>query len=82
MERFDFAVIGAGIAGASLAYELGGRARVLVLEREGHPGYHTTGRSVATYAQSYAEDNFRAFTIASWRFLSAPPAGFGGQSLI
>ena len=47
-ERFDIIILGAGIAGASLAAALAGRARVLLLEREDFPGRHTTGRSAAT----------------------------------
>ncbi|MFA7557144.1 MAG: FAD-dependent oxidoreductase, partial [Hydrogenophaga sp.] len=43
----DFIIIGAGIAGASLAYFLAPQGRCLVLERESQPGYHSTGRSAA-----------------------------------
>ena len=46
-----FAIVGAGIAGASLAYRLaealGDGARIALLEREDRPGYHSTGRSAA-----------------------------------
>ena len=38
----DYAVIGAGIAGASVAYRLSAHASVIVLEREAQPGYHST----------------------------------------
>ena len=34
MQDFDFAVIGAGIAGVSAAYHLAPRAKVIMLERE------------------------------------------------
>lgn len=45
---FDIAVIGAGIAGASVAAELSGAGiRTVLLEQESQPGYHTTGRSAA-----------------------------------
>ena len=40
---YDFAVVGAGIAGASVAYRLSATASVAVLERESQPGYHSTG---------------------------------------
>jgi D-arginine dehydrogenase len=51
----DFAVIGAGMAGASLAAELAaGGARVVLVESEAAPGYHATGRSAAFWTESYA----------------------------
>ena len=49
MEQFDFIVIGAGIAGASVAAQLSAKASVALLEMEERPGYHTTGRSAAAY---------------------------------
>jgi len=61
----DFAVIGAGIAGASVAAELAGAARVVLLERESRPGYHTTGRSAALYTCTYGPPNVRALSRAS-----------------
>ena len=74
--RSDFIVIGAGIAGASVAYWLAQRGRVTVLERESMPGYHTTGRSAALYLASYGTPQVRALTLASRAFFDAPPAGF------
>ncbi|MCA8895440.1 MAG: FAD-dependent oxidoreductase, partial [Amphiplicatus sp.] len=50
---FDIAIIGAGMAGASAAYELAGEKSVVLLEMEEHPGYHTTGRSAAFYSEIY-----------------------------
>ncbi|MFP4273384.1 MAG: NAD(P)/FAD-dependent oxidoreductase, partial [Paracoccaceae bacterium] len=61
----DFAVIGAGIAGASVAAELAGSASVALLEREARPGYHTTGRSAALYTCTYGPPNVRALSRAS-----------------
>jgi D-arginine dehydrogenase len=40
----EFVIVGAGIAGASAAFELARRAPVILLEQEAQPGYHTTGR--------------------------------------
>jgi len=79
---FDFAIIGAGMAGASAAYELATHARVLVLERESQPGYHTTGRSAALYTETYGNAVMRALTTASKQFYRAPPPGFADGPLL
>jgi D-arginine dehydrogenase len=69
---FDVIVIGAGIAGASLAYFLAPRARVALLEREAMPGMHATGRSAAMFMESYGPAQVRALTRASRAWLEAP----------
>ena len=76
MEHFDFIIIGGGIAGASAAYNLAEHGRVLVLERESQPGYHTTGRSAALFTENYGNRTIRRLTKASGPFLKQPPAGF------
>ena len=63
--NFDFAIVGAGIAGATLAARLADGARVLLLEREEQPGYHSTGRSAAMFMESYGAPQARALTRAS-----------------
>ena len=50
---WDFGVIGGGIAGLSAAAHLAELGRVVVLESEGAPGYHTSGRSAALYEADY-----------------------------
>jgi D-arginine dehydrogenase len=72
----DFVVIGAGMAGASAAYELSAYGEVLLLEREGIAGYHTTGRSAALYTEAWERGVWRALTLASRQFLESPPDGF------
>jgi D-arginine dehydrogenase len=67
----DIAVIGAGMAGASLAAELAGEAKVLLLEAEDQPGYHSTGRSAAFWAESYGGPHIQPLTSASGPFLEA-----------
>ena len=81
-ETVDFIVIGAGIAGASAAYELASDSRVAVLERESQPGYHTTGRSAALYTETYGNRSIRAITSASRAFFETPPAGFTEHPLL
>ncbi len=72
----DAIVIGAGIAGTSVAYFISPHARVLVLEREAHAGMHSTGRSAALFSESYGPPQARALSRASRAFLERPPAGF------
>lgn len=81
-ETFDVAVIGAGIAGASVAYRLAAKRRVILLERESQPGYHSTGRSAAMFMESYGPPAVRALTRASRLFYTQPPAGFSEQPLL
>lgn len=69
MAEFDIAIIGAGIAGASLAAECGGHARVLLLEAEDMPGYHTTGRSAAFWEECYGGPEIVPLTLASGPYL-------------
>lgn len=74
---FDFAVVGAGMAGASVAYRLAREgAAVVVLEQEARPGYHSTGRSAAMFMETYGTVNTRALTRASRDFFLDPPSGF------
>src|SRR5690606_10378702 len=82
VEQADVVVIGAGIAGASVAAELARHARVIVLEREAQPGYHTTGRSAALYSQVYGPPQIRALSRASAAFFHAPPMGFAAHPLL
>lgn len=65
MNRYDIAIAGAGIAGASLAAELAPHARVLILEMEAQPGYHATGRSAAFWSETYGGPLIQPLTTAS-----------------
>jgi D-arginine dehydrogenase len=78
----DFIVVGAGIAGASIAYELSLTSRVCLVEAEEHPGVHATGRSAALFAPSYGGPEIRALTRASRPFFDRPPKGFGELPLL
>jgi D-arginine dehydrogenase len=68
-QSYDVAVIGAGMAGASLAAELAPHARVLLAEAEPMPGYHTTGRSAAFWEQCYGGPQVAPLTSASGHYL-------------
>ena len=69
-DLFDFAVIGAGMAGASLAAGLAPHARVVMLEAEERPGYHSTGRSAAFWTESYGGPGVVPLTVHSGPFLA------------
>jgi D-arginine dehydrogenase len=76
MSRYDVAIIGAGIAGASLAAQLAEHRKVLLLEGEDQPGYHSTGRSAAFWSETYGGPDIQPLTTASYPFLANPPASF------
>lgn len=78
----DFLVVGAGIAGASAAWELARHGRTVLLEREAQPGFHSTGRSAALFSETYGPAPVRALSRASRDFLSQPPAGFAAQPIL
>src|SRR5688500_219214 len=80
--QFDFIIVGAGIAGASIAYELAKAGRVCLVEGETRAGYHSTGRSAALFAPSYGGEEIRALTRASRGFLEQPTPGFGDRPLL
>jgi len=78
VERYDVIIIGGGIAGTSVGFELSKNSSVIILEQEKHPGYHATGRSAAVYASSYGSENTALYALvrASWEFFDRPPEGF------
>ncbi|MFS2095690.1 NAD(P)/FAD-dependent oxidoreductase [Pseudomonas sp. Pseusp11] len=82
MSQADFIIIGGGIAGASTGFWLSQHGRVIVLERESHPAYHSTGRSAALYTAAYGTPQVRALTLASRDFFDAPPPGFCEHPLL
>jgi D-arginine dehydrogenase len=81
-EHAEFVIIGAGIAGASVAAELAGSASVVLLEREHQPGYHSTGRSAAVFTEIYGNAIIRGLSVATGRFLADPPEGFSEHPLL
>ena len=80
MDACDVVVVGGGIAGASVAYELAATGAVTLLEAEPELGRHSTARSAATWIPGHGADVVRALIAASGpRFahlaeeLDAPP---------
>lgn len=61
----DIAVVGGGIAGVSIAYELAATRRVTLLEAETDLPLHSTARSAATYVPGHGSGPFRALIAAS-----------------
>jgi len=82
IRRADIAIVGAGMAGASLAAELAPHASVVLLEAEDQPGYHSTGRSAAFWSETYGGPRIQPLTSASGSFLAAPPAEFAAAGFL
>jgi D-arginine dehydrogenase len=78
----DILIIGAGIAGASVGAHLAQNRKVIVLEMEEHPGYHSTGRSAATFEPNYGPPAIRGLTRAAGAFYRKPPEGFAAAPLL
>ena len=71
----DIVIVGGGIAGVSLAAELGGRARVVVLEAEGAFFRHTSSRSAQQVQPSYGPPPVRRLTSTTLGLLRDLDAG-------
>ncbi|MFG2514017.1 NAD(P)/FAD-dependent oxidoreductase [Streptomyces sp. NPDC048584] len=61
----DVVVVGAGMAGASVAAELSERLSVVVVEAAASGEEHSTGRTAAAFLPSYGGASVRALTRAS-----------------
>ncbi len=73
----DVVVVGAGMAGASIAAELSERLSVVVVEAAASGEEHSTGRSAAAYLPSYGSAWVRALTEASRPLFEAVAAENG-----
>jgi D-arginine dehydrogenase len=82
MMNFDFLIVGAGIAGASIAARLSESHSVVLIDMEERAGYHTTSRSAASYEPNYGPPPMLAFTRASEAFFKSPPKGFADAPLL
>lgn len=79
---YDHLIIGAGIAGLSLAYRIAHRSKTVVIEAESQVGYHSSGRSAAMFVETYGTPAIRALTRVSRDFFLAPPTGFTEHPLV
>lgn len=87
MEKCDVAIIGGGIAGASLAYFLKTHAKgaglsVVLLEQEEALAYHATGRSAAEFVLGYNAPEVMALARIARPFFDQPPEGFAEVPLL
>ncbi|MBO9695586.1 MAG: FAD-binding oxidoreductase [Sphingopyxis sp.] len=78
----DVLIVGAGIAGASLAAALAPWRRVMLVEAEELPGYHATGRSAAFWHESYGGVGVQPLTIASQATLVNPPPALSDRGFL
>lgn len=78
----DVLIVGAGIAGASLAASLAPWRQVVLIEAEDMPGYHATGRSAAFWHESYGGPGVQPLSSASFAMLQHPPAAFSERGFL
>lgn len=86
MSDYDIAIIGGGISGFAaacfLAEERGDGSRIVVIERESQPGYHTTGRSAAMYTEIYGNATIRSIVRSGRKFLEEPEVRYSDTSFL
>jgi len=70
------------MAGFSAAAELAETHKVCVVEREPQAGYHSTGRSAATFVPSYGPASIQALAGASEAFFKSAPNDFAAAPLL
>ena len=75
MKHFAYVIVGAGFAGAATAYHLARRGigDVLVLEQEGVPGFHASGRNAAMLRQCVAEPDLTKLALDGATFICNLP---------
>ncbi|HYZ63106.1 MAG TPA: FAD-binding oxidoreductase, partial [Acetobacteraceae bacterium] len=80
--ELDAIVIGAGIAGATVAAHLAADRRVALIEAEEAAGYHSTGRSAALWFLNYGPPDVRTLSGLSRPFFESPPPGFADGPIL
>jgi D-arginine dehydrogenase len=79
---WDVAVVGGGIAGASVAHELAASRAVVLLEAETALGTHSTARSAATWIPGHGVAAVRALITASGPRFAALAAEWDAPPLL
>jgi D-arginine dehydrogenase len=80
--QYDYLVIGAGISGTALAWDLAKHGSVLLVEAEAAPGHHATGRSAALFTPHQGTPLVQSINRASAGFFAAPPEDFADAPLL
>jgi D-arginine dehydrogenase len=81
----EVVIVGAGIAGASLAYFLAeaGQRSVLLIEREAQPARHASGRSAEALVEvELGDPTWQPLLAESARFFRSPPPAVARRSLV
>ncbi len=78
-ERFDVVIVGAGVVGCSIAFQLSrrGRVRTALLEREALPGSGSTSKANGGIRAQFTTDVNVAMSLASMGILDALAAEIG-----
>ncbi len=79
---YDFAILGAGIAGVSAAYFLSKTAKVALIEREDSWGYHASGRSAAVFIEGYENPTVSKLTQDSKDFFVEATDNFSDYPVV
>ena len=82
MTQHDVIIIGGGVAGLSAGYFLSSDLKVLVLEAEAQPAYHSSGRSAALYIEGCENPTVARLTAKSGEFFKQPPDAFAKGLLL
>ena len=79
MQKFDIAIIGAGVVGAGIAYHLThmGAANIVLLEKETHPGSGSTARANGGIRAQFTTDINIRMSLLSMRILDELAADIG-----
>src|SRR5437870_2628514 len=70
------------MAGASAAAHLAALGRVILVERESQPGYHSTGRSAALFTETYGNLPVRLLTRASRSYYEGRADGLAEHPIL